>query len=113
MRAKYSSTCRSSSRRSCVFSFTWIHRTGLLLIGSPRRTKQDGGPSLSDNKGNEEVGASFPVAPRWRSGSVSVVIFYHALALSFLTDSRKRRESQTRQMELALQDTRRYCLSLS
>src|SRR6266567_4978008 len=89
MSAKYSSRCRSSSRRNCVSSFTCIHRTGLLLISSPRRTRQDKSHSLSDSKSNEEVSSSFPVTLIWRSGRGSVEIFYHSFDIQSLTPSRK------------------------
>src|SRR5260221_4933001 len=51
--AKYSSTCRSSSRHNCVSSSTWMQRAGLLLIRSPRRIGLDGSQALSDNKVNK------------------------------------------------------------
>jgi len=48
------------------------------MLSQKNKAGQDGSHALSDSKVNEEVLSSLPVAPIWRSGQVSIEIFYHS-----------------------------------
>jgi len=48
------------------------------MLSQKNKAGQDGSHALSDSKVNEEVISSLPVAPIWRSGQVSIEIFYHS-----------------------------------